>query len=401
MTAEIIELQRPKIRLRNPPKKMALTEQRVADLKEPGFVFDTKVPGLAVRITPNGAKSYVFQRKADGRPLRVVLGKCAGLRLEAARDAAAQWNGKVAAGQDIRAERAARRAAVSTTKPITLEQAFEFFKKSKQRRASTLLDYETLWRLHIPAGLKAKSAMEISSQDIEQLKIKLMSPGKDGGQGKNRTAAKVVTLISAILNKSGRRNNNPARDVEKPEPRVRTRRLTGEEISTVFSVLDNKRGELFADLVAVAILTGARRGALCAMRWQDLDLVSAVWIVPAEWSKNRREIAVPLPAKAVAILSARKKSATCTNWVWPSRKAICGHIVNPEKPLNAILKEAGVTRVSMHDLRRTLGSRLAMTGAGAATITAALGHISPQSARAYVHLDVEHARAAMEKAIHG
>lgn len=400
MTADI-KLPSAGTRKRAPSRRIALTEQRVANLTEPGFVFDTKTPGLAVRVTPAGAKSYVFQRKIDGRPLRVTLGKCGGLRLDAARDAAAQWNGKVAAGLDIRSEREARRAAAAAAKPITLEQAFEVFKKTKQRRASTLLDYETLWRLHVPARLKPKSVVDISSQDIEQLKINLMSPGREGKQGKNRTAAKVVTLISAILSKSGRRSDNPARDVEKPEPRVRTRRLTGYEIAAVFSILDDKRGEFFADFVAIAILTGARRGALCAMRWQDLDLVSAVWVVPTEWSKNRREIAVPLPAKAVEILSTRKKSATCTSWVWPSRKAACGHIVNPEKPLNAILKEAGVTRVSMHDLRRTLGSRLAMTGAGAATITAALGHISPQSARAYVHLDVEHARAAMEKAING
>lgn len=401
MTAEITELSRSKVCRRNPPKKKALTEQRVADLTEPGFTFDTKVPGLAVRITSKGSKSYVFQRKIHGRPLRFSLGKCAGLRLDAARDAASQWNGKIAAGIDIRSERAEQRAAAMAGKPITFEQAFEAFKKLKQRRASTLLDYETIWRLHIPAHLKAKSILEISSHDIEALKIKLMTPGKGRIEGKSRTAGKVVTLIGAILNKSGRRNDNPARDVEKPESRVRTRRLSGEEITSVFRVLDARRGELFADFIAIAVLTGARRGALCAMRWQDLDLVEAIWMVPAEWSKNRREIVVPLPSKAIEILSARKKDTNSTCWVWPSNKAACGHIVNPEKPLKAILQAACVTTVSMHDLRRTLGSRLAMTGAGSATITAALGHISPQSARAYVHLDVKYARAAMEKAING
>ena len=71
-----------------------------------------------------------------------------------------------------------------------------------------------------------------------------------------------------------------------------------------------------------------------------------------------------------------------------------------KKALTRLLKEAGVeTKLSMHDLRRTVGSRLAMSGANAATISAALGHLSPDSARAYVHLTTEPVRAAIEKAL--
>jgi integrase len=399
MTATIIELRAPRARQRAASRRMALTEQRVADLKDPGFVFDTRTPGLAVRITPSGTKSYVFQRKVDGRPLRVTLGKCAGLRLDAARDAAAQYNGKAAAGVDLRGERAARRRAAAAPRPATLDAAFAVFKKSKQRRASTVRDYETLWRLHVPARLKSKPVADVSADDLERLKGQLLTAPKSGGVGRERTAAKVITLIGSILNRAGRRSDNPAREVEKPETRVRTRRLSAAELAAMLEALEVKRGDLFADFIAIAVLTGARRGALCAMRWRDLDLNAGVWTVPADWSKNRREIAVPLPAKAVEILLRRKTNDQKPDWVWPSSKAACGHIVNPEKPLSSILKSAGVSRVTMHDLRRTLGSRLAMTGAGASAITAALGHISPQSARAYVHLDIEHTRAAMEKAL--
>jgi integrase len=77
-------------------------------------------------------------------------------------------------------------------------------------------------------------------------------------------------------------------------------------------------------------------------------------------------------------------------------------VVNPEKPWRAFLKAADIKeRVSLHDVRRTLGSTLANSGAGAAVISKALGHVSPQSARAYVHLDVEPARLAIEKALGG
>ena len=386
---------------------MALTENRVLDLRGVGFVFDTKVAGLAVRITANEAKTYVYQRKLKGRPVRIALGKCAGLRLDAARAAVERLNGQVAAGLDLKAERAQAKAAERLT---TLAQAFEAFKAAKDRRASTLLDYETIWRLHIPARLKSKPFSEVGAADIEAVKARLLTDrtgvtkadgtsGKPRSAGKARTAAKVITLLAAILNKVGRRADNPAREVTRPEAKVRTRRLSANEVAAVLRVLEERRGQLFADFIAVALLTGARRGALCSMRWEDLHLDEALWIVPATWSKNRKELVVALPTKALEILRARRGSSRRPGWVWPSQRSASGHIVNPDKPLAEVLSVAKVTRVSMHDLRRTLGSRLAMTGAGAATISAALGHISPQSAKAYTHIDVGHARAAMEKAI--
>jgi integrase len=75
-------------------------------------------------------------------------------------------------------------------------------------------------------------------------------------------------------------------------------------------------------------------------------------------------------------------------------------VVNPEKPWRRILKSAGVKeRASLHDIRRTLGSRLAMDGVAGATISKVLGHVSPQSLKHYAHLDVTAGREAIERAL--
>jgi integrase len=222
------------------------------------------------------------------------------------------------------------------------------------------------------------------------------------GRKAKRTANKVVVLLSAIMAKSGRWANNPGRGVERFEERVRTRRLNAEELTRLWKALNRAEANLWADFFKVLIVTGARRGALCAMRWQDLDLDSGVWVVPATWSKNGREMAIPLTAVAVNILRGRRAEGAKSPWVWPSAKAEGGHVVNPEKPWRVFLKAAEINDgVSLHDVRRTLGSSLANSGAAAAIISKALGHVSPQSARAYVHLDVETARAAIDKALGG
>jgi integrase len=384
-------------RARSASNSLALTEQRIVDLKAADTTFyvnDARMPGLSVRVTSAGVKSYVFTKKVNGRFLRLTLGKTASMTLSAARTAASAHHGDIAKGVDIAAVRRSAKSA-ARVKAITLADAYERFLTLKDRRPSTTSDYERLWRLHVPDLLKRKPLADITPSDVERLKTRL-------GSKTPRTANKVIILISAIMSKSGRWADNPARGVERFEERVRTRRLNADELARLWKVLDGARGSLWADFFKVLILTGARRDAMCSMRWQDLDLASGVWTVPATWSKNRREMAIPLTNVAVKLLQRRQESRTRSPWVWPSAEARVGHVVNPEKPWRAFLKAAEITeKFSLHDVRRTLGSSRAKSGAAAVVISKALGHVSPQSAKAYVHLDVEPARLAIEKALGG
>jgi integrase len=382
---------------RAPTKKTSLTEQRVQDLKPSGatiYVHDARMPGLSVRVTKAGVKSYVFTKKVNRKLLRITLGKTGAMSLDAARKAVSAYNGDIAKGIDVAAVRKAAKAA-ATSKAITLADAYESFMAVKDRRPSTEKDYKMLWRLHMPAKLKSKPIADITAADIEKLKTEI-------GRTMRRRANKVVVLLAAIMSKAGRWADNPARGIDRYEESVRTRRLKAEELSSLWEALDGADASrtLWADFFKILIVTGARRAALCSMQWDDLDLDAGVWVVPAIWSKNRREMAVPLTKAAVDVLQRRLKTRSRSPWVWPSAKAKEGHVVNPERPWRAFLNAAGVDRhVSLHDVRRTLGSNLAKSGAPSATISKALGHVSPQSARAYVHLDVEPARSAIEKAL--
>jgi integrase len=396
MKSNVIAFSANLSRGRAPTKKTILTEQRVQDLKASGatiYVHDARMPGLSIRITRAGVKSYVFTKKVNRRLLRITLGKTAAMTLEAARKAASAYHGDIARGIDVAAARKAAKAAAAS-KATTLADAYESFMAVKDRRPSTEKDYEMLWRLHMPAKLKSKPIADITVADIDKLKTEI-------GRTKRRTANKVVVLLASIMSKAGRWADNPARGIDRYEESVRTRRLKGEELLRLWEALDDDTSRtLWADFFKILIVTGARRTALCAMRWEDLDLDAGVWVVPAVWSKNRREMAIPLTTAAVDVLQRRLKARSRSPWVWPSAKAEGGHVVNPEKPWRAFLKAAEIDRhVSLHDVRRTLGSNLAKSGAPSATISKALGHVSPQSARAYVHLDVEPARSAIEKAL--
>jgi integrase len=148
----------------------------------------------------------------------------------------------------------------------------------------------------------------------------------------------------------------------------------------------------------LSLLTGARRQSLLAMRWVDINLEQARWVVPATWSKHGDEMVVPLTREAVAILSGMKERRGASPWVFPSEKAKSGHLEEPKAAWMRLLQAAGIADLRLHDLRRTFGSRLAETGASGAVIAAAMGHKSLQSARSYLHLQVDAVREAAERA---
>jgi integrase len=378
--------------------RVALTELRIEKLAPAGttyYVNDATQPGLSMRVSAGGVKAYVFTKFKNGRLTRITLGRARAMRLDAARKAASALHGELALGVDVGA---ARKAARTAREAETMQAAFERFMASKTRRGKTVADYEGLWRLHVPAGLKRKPVKELSADDVEGLKRALGS--------KHRTANKVVTLIGAIMAKSGRWADNPARHVARHQEHVRTRRLSVEELSRVWRAIEGEPE--WGDFFRLLILTGARRTPFCAMRWRDLDLDAGVWTVPVEWAKSKREMAIPLSGEAVRILNARRSRLVGVEfedpgrWVWPSPDSVTGHVVNPEKPWRRLLKAARVTEwTTLHDVRRTLGSRLAMDGVAGATISKVLGHVSPQSLKAYAHLDVTAGREAIERAMAG
>jgi integrase len=376
---------------RGKTNKVALTESRIEELEVTGatyYVNDSKQPGLSVRVSAGGVRAFIFTKFKQGKLIRLTLGRVGALRLNAARLAAQKLHGELALGVDI-----ATRRPSAAVKPETMQEAFERFMELKTRRPKTSIDYEYLWRLHVPAALKRKPVKDVTPADLQGLVRNL-------GE-KHRTANKVIVLIKSILNKSGRWAENPAREIVRFAEHPRTRRLNIEELSNVWKAIENEKE--WGDFFRLLILTGARRSAFCAMKWENLNLDMGVWAIPVTWSKSKRELAVPLSNEAVKILKARKERMGGVNcqhldWVWPSANSGTGHVVNPEDPWRRILKSAGIQEyATLHDIRRTLGSRLAMGGVAGATISKVLGHLSPQSLRSYVHLDISAGKEAIEQ----
>ena len=180
---------------------------------------------------------------------------------------------------------------------------------------------------------------------------------------------------------------NPAENIRKFHEERRTRYLQREEAGRLLWALRTETHADLRDFVLLALMTGARRKDIFSMRWENLYLDTNCWQVPKP--KNRKPYLVPLMPKAVEVL---KKRALCRKddcpWVFPtpnphSKK---GHLQNLKKPWQRLRQAVQLPDVTMHDLRRTLGSWQAERGASLKIIGESLGHGSAASTEIYAQI---------------
>ena len=147
----------------------------------------------------------------------------------------------------------------------------------------------------------------------------------------------------------------------------------------------------------LALYTGARKGNILAMRWDEVDTQRAAWRIPV--AKNGDPLVLPLEPLELAIL-ARRRGAIKGPWVFPGRAdSETGHLVDGRKPWERIRDRAGLVDFHVHDLRRTHGSLMADTGASLPIIGRALGHKDSDSTAIYARLDLGPVREAKRAAL--
>ena len=173
----------------------------------------------------------------------------------------------------------------------------------------------------------------------------------------------------------------------------RDRFLQADELTPFFKALSESTNEIMRDFFLLALLTGARRANVSGMRWVDVDLEAGVWRIAK--TKNGTPQAVTLSPEAVAVLESRKESGG--EFVFPG-SGKTGHIVEPKKAWVTLLNAAGIENLRIHDLRRTLGSWQARTGASLPIIGKSLNHKTHQATAIYARLDLDPVRRSVNTA---
>lgn len=370
--------------------KGALEALPLPEAGQRAVYYDKKTTGLQIRISSAGTKTFcVYRRVKGGQPERVTLGRYPEMTIERARGEAAKVNAEIENGASPATVKRAHR------EEPTFEEVFDLFIPGKRKRDGrplserTKKDYRDSLRIHL-SKIKGMKLSQIGRDDVKRIHA---NATKKSPASANRALAIVSSVYNYAIDELGiYGGSNPAARVKKNYEAPRERFAQADELPRLFAAMAQ---DPLGDFFMLALLTGARRSNLQAMRWADIDLVHGVWNIAM--TKNGTSQNVPLTPEAVTILKGRKQADTESEFVFPGTGAT-GHLVEPKKAWARILKNAELDDLRIHDLRRTLGSWQAKTGASLTIIGKSLNHKTHQATAIYARLDLDPVRNSVNTA---
>jgi len=301
---------------------MGLTVKKIAALKTPGRYAEGSVRGLKLQITPTGVKSWLLRYERFGRERWMGLGPVDVIDLEEARERALRARRQLLDGMDPldarRAERAA--AALEAAKMVTFKQAAEAYneqheKKWKNRKAAaqflnTLRDYAfgLIGNLSV-AAIDAGQVLRVLEQKHKKY------PNQRLWDAIPETASRLRGRIESVLDWAAvrglRTGDNPARwkghlaealpargEIQKTEHHAA---LAYPELPAFLTELRQREG-VAPQALEFTILTAARTGEAIGATWDEIDLPSRTWTVPATRMKAGKPHKVPLSDRAIELL---------------------------------------------------------------------------------------------------
>jgi integrase len=328
-------------------------------------LVDGAVPGLRVRLMPNGVKTWSLNVRINGTRRRIGIGQ--GLGLAEARRKGEEARSRIARGEDPTADRTAARER----------------RKAAEKGIGTFASviaayYEKGDGASLKAGKSARALIErIFRDQLSRPSLDVTTPQLqlliDSWRSKSsaRHCAAYFRPVARWAAKRGLMTKGDALD----SPKVSGRRqpvLTGNDVGSLLRKLSWGAHDLAARFM---LLTGARCGEVCGAKWDEIDLDNKIWRVPGTRRKSTRrdsqapDLLVPLPGQAVTLLRQLEsgknglifigeRGAQLTNWPrWSAR-----------------LEDRLGFEVSPHTLRRTCSTLAGNLGHPPHVISALLGH---------------------------
>lgn len=355
-------------------------------------LWDAVCPGLCLRITSQGAKSWVVRyRTKDGRQPRMTLGTAGDnlgdLTLVEARDRASEIRRIARDGGDPaakkRAEAAEAKAQTIRTMQDLADNYFELTANGRYRatkrgkKPATIAAEKRLWEFRLKADLGKRQVEAVRRADVRGI---LESIADTAPIQSNRALALLRSMFNFAVTRERLSVNPIARLDPVGEEVARERILTDAEIKTLWLGLENTAG-LFIEkdgerqpvhvspavslALRLSILTLQRRGEVAGMRRDELRLDEATWLIGGDRMKNGRPHLVPLSPDAVQMIrdALALQDDDSSPFVFPSPwrkldgKPIDGGALS--HALSDIYAALGITGANLHDLRRTGASAMA------------------------------------------
>ena len=336
-------------------------------------VWDDRLPGFGVRVTPKGSRSYVMRYRTEARTERLLtIGRVEDMHPDDARELAREKFKEVRHGKDPKADRDKLRDAPTVT---DLAERFKA-EHAVKKRASTSTNYELAFRLHVLPRMGKLKVRDVAFEDVEAMH-RAMAETPIAANRAVAALSKAFTLAERW--KWRDRGTNPCDFIEDYPEETRQRILSPDEVSRLWDVLEGWDAEVpIAPLVKLLLLTGCRTGEWRCALWSWVDLERGLLSLPDRGSKTgQREVS--LAPEVVTLLDALPRTSV---YVLPGRTG--GPMSGHQKAWRSIRKAAGLEDVRIHDLRHTFGSWAHRNGMSLKAVADLLGHKQLSTSERYI-----------------
>ena len=361
-------------------------------------IFDGK--GLFVLIHPNGSKYFRWEYKFKGKRKTYAIGVYPEATLKQARDERLEAQKLVNEGSDpvnvrkkIKSEQKLVLKAKQGLDQLSFKNvAMKWWKRESLNQTDKhAREARRSLENHVFPHIGFKRIDEISLMEVKSLLLDLE------GQGKGETAHRVQQRLRSVFQYAIMQewtDRNPASDLHKllnPVKKQQMKALPLKEFPSYLQRLDEDNLELHLVTRAalkLIVMLFVRTRELIEAKWEEIDLESETWRIPAERMKLRVEHLVPLPNQALILLQDLHKITRESEFVFPGDR-------NPKQPMsNNTLLYGGIYRMGLRSRATIHGFRSL-----ASSILNESGKWNPDAIeRQLAHSEKDQVRAAYNRA---
>jgi integrase len=347
------------------------------DGKSEEFYWDREIDRFGLRLRRGAGdrvlRSWIIQYRQAGATRRMTIGSADVFSPEQARTAARKVLAKVDLGEDPQGDRSDRR---EKDKLSFRSVVAEYIEAKRDDIRPTTLRHITGYLARGPY-FKPLHGMPIDRITRRDVAAQLVSIARENGKPTADQARRKISAFFSWAMKMGLVEHNPVIGTvqQKPSP-PRDRVLSNPELTAIWNACDGS--DDFSRIVRLLILLPCRRQEVGGMAWSELDLDAAAWTLPASRSKNHRAITLPLMPMALDIICSVPRRLERDQLFGSHHEKGFSPWDRGKKSLD---KKAGLTTPwNIHDIRRSIATRLADLGVAPHVIEQILNHQSGHKA---------------------
>lgn len=344
--------------------------------KKQHFISDAKTPGLGLRVTSTGKKSYIFETRLHGKTVRLTIGDVRAWSISDAQKEAARLKVMTDQGIDPREVRRNQKTAQAEKERkkkldcITLGEAWQEYISVRKPHWSES-HYHDHKKVIRPGGeVKSRSkdlttpgslATMVNDRLIDITSTRLIDWACIETVTRPTQARLTMRLLRAFLNWCMSHDTyqhvitiNATQNKELREilgkPKVKHDVLQREQLPAWFDAVQQLSNPVISAYLQTLLLTGARREEMAGLRWEDVDFQWSSMIIRDKVEGQRIIPLTPYVAYLLANLPRRNQ------WVFSSPTAASSRLADPRPAHNKALTIAGLPHLTLHGLRRTFAS---------------------------------------------